>query len=97
MVFLVISDSTGLGGIWSISTNSPPSTEVVSFDWNHLEEPNLPLSILFHIVVKSFNKNTYRTIVDEVASVSILLSTAWKALGSPRLVLPTNHFLSFNR
>ena len=32
-----------------------------------------------------------RTIVDEGASVSILSSTSWQALGSPQLVLATNH------
>ena len=37
------------------------------------------------------------TIVDEGASVSILSSTAWKALGSPHLVSATNQILDFNR
>ena len=37
-----------------------------------------------------------RTIVDEGASVSILSSTTWKALGSPQLVLATNQILAFN-
>ena len=36
-----------------------------------------------------------RTIVDEGASVSILSSTAWKALGSPQLVLSTDQILAF--
>ena len=38
-----------------------------------------------------------RTIVDERDSVSILSSTAWKALGSPKLVPSTNQMLAFNR
>ena len=38
-----------------------------------------------------------RTIVDEGASVSILYSTAWKALGSPQLVPANNQILVFNR
>ena len=38
-----------------------------------------------------------RTIVDEGASVSILSSTALKALGSPQLVPSTDQILAFNR
>ena len=38
-----------------------------------------------------------RTIVDEGASVSILSSTAWQALGSPQLVPATDQILAFNR
>ena len=38
-----------------------------------------------------------RTIADEGDSVSILSSTAWKALGSPQLVLATDQILDFNR
>ena len=37
------------------------------------------------------------TIVDEGASVSILSSTTWKALGSPQLVPATNQILAFNQ
>ena len=37
------------------------------------------------------------TIVDEGDSVSILSSTAWKALGSPYLLLSPDHILDFNR
>ena len=37
------------------------------------------------------------TIVDEGASVSILSSTAWKAIGSPPLVPATNQIPAFNR
>ena len=38
-----------------------------------------------------------RTIVDEGASVSILSSTTWKALGSPQLVPYTDQIMDFNR
>ena len=38
-----------------------------------------------------------RTIVDEGASVSILSSTAWQALGSPQLVPATDQMLDFNQ
>ena len=37
------------------------------------------------------------TIIDEGASVSILSSTAWKALGSPLLMPVTHNLLSFNK
>ena len=37
------------------------------------------------------------TIVDEGASVSILSSTAWKALGSSHLVPSINQILAFNQ
>ena len=42
-------------------------------------------------------KNVRRTNVDEGASVSILSSTTWKALGSPQLVLVTQNLSDFNR
>jgi len=37
------------------------------------------------------------TIIDEGASVSILSSTSWQALGSPPLVPITQNLLAFNR
>ena len=37
------------------------------------------------------------TIIDEGASVSILSSTAWKALGSPSLMPITQNLLGFNK
>ena len=37
------------------------------------------------------------TIIDEGASVSILSSTIWQALGSLPLVLVTKNLLAFNR
>ena len=42
-------------------------------------------------------KQIFHTIVEEGASVSILFSTAWKALGSPQLVPSTDQILAFNR
>lgn len=70
-VFLVSSDSFVLGGIPSASIESPPSTKVLSFDWNSLVEPCLPSSIPFQIGVQDFYKNLYHTIMDEGAYVSI--------------------------
>ena len=37
------------------------------------------------------------TIIDEGASVSILSSATWQALGSPPLVLVTQNLLGFNK
>jgi hypothetical protein len=96
-VFFVSSDCSGQGDIPSISTEPPPSTEVISFDWNSLAEPRLPSSIPFQIIVQVVDKYIYHTIIDEGASISILSSTAWKDLGSPELVPTTNHLLDFNR
>ena len=88
-VLLVSSDSFTPGGISPVSTEPPPSTEVFSFDWNRLIEPRLPSSIPFQIIVKACGKNVRCTNMDEGASVSILSSNGWQALGSPQLVLIT--------
>ena len=42
-------------------------------------------------------KNVCCTHVDEGSSVSILSSTAWKALGSPQLVPVTQNLKAFNK
>ena len=67
----------------SLSTKPSPSTEVISFDWSNLTESHLHLSVPFQIVVNVTPRRILRTIVDEGASISILSSTTWKALGSP--------------
>jgi hypothetical protein len=66
------------------SSTLPPSPRVVSFDWNDLVEPHLPSSTPFWI------RGILRYIVDKVSSVSILSSSAWKILGSPKIVLNTS-------
>ena len=43
------------------------------------------------------SKIILHTILDEGDFVIILSSTAWKAIGSPLLVLVTNHIVAFNR
>ena len=96
-VLLVTSDSSMPGGISPVSTEPPPSTEVFSFDWNRLTEPRLPSSIPFQIIVKAGGRDIHRTQVDEGASVSILSSTVWKALGSPQLAPITQNLKAFNR
>ena len=47
--------------------------------------------------MKFGDRYIHRTQVDEGASVSILSSTAWKALGSPQLVPITQNRKAFNR
>ena len=56
----------------SHTTVPPPSSEVCSFDWNSLAEPSLPSDIPFQILVKVADKDIFRTIIDEGASISIL-------------------------
>ena len=67
----------------SVSIEPSLSSEVISFNWSNLIESRLHLSVPFQIVVNVTARQILRTIVDEGASVSILSSTAWKALGSP--------------
>ena len=81
----------------SLSTEPSPSTKVISFEWSNLTESHLHSSVPFQIVVNVTTRWILRTIVDEGASVSILSSTAWKALGSPQLVPATDQILAFNR
>jgi hypothetical protein len=75
----------------------PPNSRMVSFDWSNLVETNLPSLTPFQIRVEVNSKNIYRCIVDEGASASILSSSAWQALGSPKLVSTTNELLDFDR
>jgi hypothetical protein len=65
----------------------PPSTEVISFDWNRLEEPLLPSFMPFQIIVQVCDKIIYYIIVDEGDYFIILSSTTWKYMVSPQLVL----------
>jgi hypothetical protein len=70
---------------------------MVSFDWNDLVEPHLPSSTPFQIMVGINKLGIHQSIVDKGSSASILSSSAWKDLGSPKLVLATSELLSFNR
>jgi hypothetical protein len=70
---------------------------MVSFDWNGLVEPRLPSSAPFQIRVEVNSTNIYRCIVDEGASASILSSSVWKVLGSPKLVSASHELLDFDR
>ena len=81
----------------SLSTEPSLSSEVISFDWSNLTEYRLHSSVPFQIAMRVSTKSILRTIVDEGASISKLSSTAWKAIGSPPLVLATDQILDFNQ
>jgi hypothetical protein len=85
------------GGIPLIPITPPPSPRMVSFDWNDLVEPRLPSSAPFQIRFEVNSTNIYRCIVDEGASASILSSSVWKVLGSPKLVSASHELLAFDR
>jgi hypothetical protein len=85
------------GGIPLSSSMLPPSTRMVSFDWNDLVEPLLPSFKPFLIVVRVNSIGIFQTIVDEGSFASILSSSAWKALDYPKLVSSTNELLDFDR
>jgi hypothetical protein len=85
------------GGNPLSSSMLPPSPGMVSFDWNDLVESRLPSSTPFQIRVKVNSMGIYRCIVDEGSSASILSSSAWKYLGSPKLVSTTSELLDFDR
>jgi hypothetical protein len=85
------------GGILPISTEPPPSTEVISFDWNRLMDPHLPSYLPFQIIMRSYDKKMYHIIIDEGTSIKILSSTSWEAISSPELVLVSHHLMDFNR
>jgi hypothetical protein len=85
------------GGILLIPSTPPPSPKMVSFDWNDLVEPHLPSSAPFQIRVEVNSINIYRCIVDEGASASILSSSVWKFLGSPKILSASHELLDFDR
>ena len=44
-----------------------------------------------------FSRNIHRNVIEEGASISVLSSMTWHALGSPTLVLDSSQLLAFNR
>ena len=84
--FMLRSDCSRQEEILSISIEPSLSSEVISFGWSNLTEYRLHSSVPFHISVRVTAKIILCTIVDEGASVSILSSTSWKAIGSSLLV-----------
>jgi hypothetical protein len=96
-VFLVNTDSTVPGGIPPPPVEPPPSNEAILFDWGALTGPRLPSHVPFQITVQVRGRDVPQTLIDEGASVSILSSVAWYALGCPQLAPVTHSLLAFNR
>jgi hypothetical protein len=96
-VFLVNTDSTVSGGIPPSPVKPPPSTEAILFYWGVLTRPRLPSHIPFQITVQVRGRDVPQTLIDEGASISILSSVAWYALGCPQLAPVTQNLLAFNR
>jgi hypothetical protein len=71
------------GGIPSSPAKPPPSNEGILFDWSVLTRPRLPSHIPFQITVQVHGWDVPQTLIDEGASVIILSSVAWYALGCP--------------
>jgi hypothetical protein len=96
-VFLVSTNSFGIGSTSLIPTEPPSSDDVILLDWVAVPKYCLPFYIPFQIIVQVCGRDGPQTIVDEGASVSIFSSIAWQALVFPLLVLVTQNLLSFNR
>jgi hypothetical protein len=96
-VFLINTDSTGLGGIPLSPAKPPPSNEAILFYWGVLTRPHLPSHIPFQITVQVHGRDVPQTLIDEDASISILSSVAWYTLGCPQLAPVTQNMLAFNR
>jgi hypothetical protein len=75
----------------------PPSNEAIRFDWGVLTGPHLPSHIPFQITEKFFGRDLPLMLIDEDASISILSSFTWQALGCPQLVPVTQNLLAFNK
>jgi hypothetical protein len=96
-VLLVLTNNSRQGGILLVSTEPPPSIEVVYFDWNRLMTPRLPCYFPFQIIAEVFDINICHFIIDEGASIRILSSNAWKSLGSPQLVPGTQNLMDLKK
>jgi hypothetical protein len=96
-VFLVDIESPMLGGIPLSPVEPPPSNEVIFFYWGAVTGPRLPYHIPFNITIQVCGWDVPQMLIDEGASVSILSSIAWQALGYPQLVSIMQNLLTFNR
>ena len=97
ILFTASSELTEQWGTDLSSDQSPPSSQIPSFDWDSLFEPRLPSNAPFQIKVKVEPYTIARCIVDEGASVSILSTRAWRGMGSPSLVSTASQLLAFDR
>jgi hypothetical protein len=95
-IFLVDTESPVLRGIPPSPVRPPPSNEAIRFDWGVLTGPRLPSHFPFQITVQFYGRDVPQTLIDEGASVSILSSFAWQALGCPPLAPVTQNLLAFN-
>jgi hypothetical protein len=95
--FLFDTDTIVLGGIPPPPMDPPPSNEAILFYWGALTRPCLSSCIPFKIIVQVYGRDVPQTLIDEGASVSILSSIAWQALGCPQFVPVTQNLLAFNR
>jgi hypothetical protein len=86
-----------LGVIPHSPAKPPPSNESILFDWGALTRPCLPSHIPFQIKVQVCGRDAPQTLIDEGASIIILSSIAWHALGCPLLAPVTHNLLSFNK
>jgi hypothetical protein len=75
----------------------PPSNEAILFNWGVLTGPRLPSHIPFQITTQVCGRDIHQTLIDEGASISILSSFAWQALGCPQLAPVIQNLLAFNR
>jgi hypothetical protein len=96
-VFLIDTKSTMPGAIPPSPMEPPPSYEAIHFDWGVLTGPRPPSHIPFQITVQVCGRDVPQTLIDEGASISILSSFAWQALGCPPLAPITQNLLAFNR
>jgi hypothetical protein len=88
-VFLIDTGSAVSRGIRPSPVKPPPCNEVILFNWDVLTGPRLPSHIPFQITMEVCGRDIPETLIDEGASVSILSSFAWQALGCPQLALVT--------
>jgi hypothetical protein len=96
-VFFVDTESTMPRAIPPSPVEPLPSNEVILFNWDMLTRPHLPSHIPFQNIVQVCGWDVPQTLIDEGASISILSSFPWKALGCPHLAPITQNLLDFNR
>ena len=73
------------GGTQLVSDQSPPSSQIASFDWDSLVEPRLPSDAPFQIKVKVEHYMIAHCIVDEGASLVFCLLVLGEAWDLPAL------------
>jgi hypothetical protein len=96
-MFLVDTKSIVIGGIPPSPVEPSPSNEAILFYLGALTRSRLPSHINFNIIVQVCGQEVPQTLIDEGASVSILSSISWKALGYLHIVSVTQNLLAFNK